>query len=464
MAIPPLNPALANLLQPGGPNPVASSAATGELLPFDVLLAQLGVTTGQAVGVTGGEVALPETAQDTTQSAGPPDVVNLLVPFALPANLTLPPPAPEAAELAPTLPPTLPLPTSQLDQLRLRSALVPQANAPPASQQPPDATVIPTAPRQPGRPAPVPQAALPTAVPAPAAAPPPVNPAEVPTGGHLVIAPITILNSAAPPIPPQTLAEPPIPVPVTPATPVRLDLSTPTDLRLATAGAGPQARPGPAPAGPEPASTFATALATATPSAQPSTAPGPISADAVPIVPRLASETAAEIRATALPPAPNAPAVAAEPQAVAVPTAPRGTAEPVVQQIAEGFVTHARALASNDRTEFQLQLEPEHLGRVRIHLTATGDEVRGQLFVADDSVRRLIESQLPELRQRLESAGVSIQRFDVSTGSTDSQAGQPWRGGPPQHYEPGAVRQAIAPQRQPEPAPARSANRIDVTV
>ena len=49
------------------------------------------------------------------------------------------------------------------------------------------------------------------------------------------------------------------------------------------------------------------------------------------------------------------------------------------------------------------------------------------------AVRGLIESQLPELRQRLEAAGVNVQRFDVST---DPGAGgrNPYRDAPPEYF------------------------------
>ena len=42
-------------------------------------------------------------------------------------------------------------------------------------------------------------------------------------------------------------------------------------------------------------------------------------------------------------------------------------------------------------------------------------KVHGRVLCASDAVRQMIESQLPELRQRLEAAGVNVQQFNVST-------------------------------------------------
>jgi hypothetical protein len=60
---------------------------------------------------------------------------------------------------------------------------------------------------------------------------------------------------------------------------------------------------------------------------------------------------------------------------------------------------------------------------VKVRVLAMGDRVEARLVVSDDAVKRLIESQLPELRQRLEAAGVSVPNFDVSTGGGKANTG-----------------------------------------
>ena len=102
---------------------------------------------------------------------------------------------------------------------------------------------------------------------------------------------------------------------------------------------------------------------------------------------------------------------------------------PVAVQLTDGVVAHARHLAATGEVEFRMRLDPPDLGQVRVHLVGSGEHVRGEVVVADDAVRRMIESQLPELRQRLEAAGVTIQRFDVTTDANAGGAGANPNGG-----------------------------------
>jgi len=100
--------------------------------------------------------------------------------------------------------------------------------------------------------------------------------------------------------------------------------------------------------------------------------------------------------------------------------APGSTSTPNTSRLADDIVTQARFLQRADQIEFQLMLDPPELGRVRVHLISSGDEIRGQVIVGDDAVRRMIENQLPELRSRFETAGMNIQHFDVTAERNQS--------------------------------------------
>jgi len=117
-----------------------------------------------------------------------------------------------------------------------------------------------------------------------------------------------------------------------------------------------------------------------------------------------ASTLLANAYTTATTPSPS-PAVSAPPTAASATLA---------TQVADGVISHAQALNQNGTTEFRMRLDPPELGPVNVHLVSTGDEIRGHVVVASDSVRQMIESQLPELRQRLEAAGVTVQNFNVT--------------------------------------------------
>ena len=145
------------------------------------------------------------------------------------------------------------------------------------------------------------------------------------------------------------------------------------------------------------------------------------------------------------------------------PAAPAAVPATPAAQVAEAVVVHSHVLERDGVVEFRMRLDPPDLGRVQIRLITRGDEVYGQVLVADDAVRRLIESQLPELRQRLEAAGVNIQRFDVATDSGT--------GGNQSAYREftGAALAPRVPAGVPAPAPQARVGRfeagsLDVTV
>ena len=169
-----------------------------------------------------------------------------------------------------------------------------------------------------------------------------------------------------------------------------------------------------------------------------------------------AADDAAGVAPTGTAPLPPLPALDRGAPAAAVPATPAA-------QVAEAVVVHSHVLERDGVVEFRMRLDPPDLGRVQIRLITRGDEVYGQVLVADDAVRRLIESQLPELRQRLEAAGVNIQRFDVATDSGT--------GGNQSAYREfiGAALAPRVPTGVPAPAPQARVGRfeagsLDVTV
>jgi flagellar hook-length control protein FliK len=95
-----------------------------------------------------------------------------------------------------------------------------------------------------------------------------------------------------------------------------------------------------------------------------------------------------------------------------------------------------------------------------VKLVASGDELRGQVLVADDAVRRTLESQLPELRHKLEAAGVTVQSLDVATdpngGSRDERDERP-------PFAPPVPRES-EPPRRPRAIVAPRVGALDVTV
>jgi flagellar hook-length control protein FliK len=147
-------------------------------------------------------------------------------------------------------------------------------------------------------------------------------------------------------------------------------------------------------------------------------------------------------------------AVVAGPQFPTLASAPRGTTEVTAvnatpaAQIADTIVMQARVLERDGGVEFQMRLDPPELGRLQIKLVTRGDEIHGQVLVADEAVRGLIESQLPELRQRLEAAGVNVQRFDVSVDPGTGGNRNPYRDAAQEYFPrvPSSNGQPVAPR------------------
>lgn len=149
-----------------------------------------------------------------------------------------------------------------------------------------------------------------------------------------------------------------------------------------------------------------------------------------------------------------------QPSAPISPASPTATATPVAQ-VAEAVVTQARVLERPGSVEFHMRLDPPELGSMQIRLVARGNEIHGQVLVADAAVRQLLESQLPELRQRLEASGVNVQSFGIATDAGTGGNRNPYREAP--EFAPLLVSESpVAPRARIGRAEATST--LDVTV
>lgn len=110
------------------------------------------------------------------------------------------------------------------------------------------------------------------------------------------------------------------------------------------------------------------------------------------------------------------------------------TVSPPVHQIGDTWITHADLRSKGGEHEFHLRLDPPELGEVRVHVHSSADGLRAELTVSNDAVRAMIESQIPELRQRLQDGGVSVTQFNVTTNTAggDSSARNSHRDTAPQ--------------------------------
>lgn len=121
---------------------------------------------------------------------------------------------------------------------------------------------------------------------------------------------------------------------------------------------------------------------------------------------------------------------------------------PVAEQLAGPITAQVRDRPTTGETEIQIRLDPPELGAVKLKIVSTGGEVRAELHVSSEAVRQVVQSQLPDLQQRLDDAGVRVQRFDVMAdpqgGTARDGRGEQWRGPPPVELPPPPVRPRLA--------------------
>lgn len=102
----------------------------------------------------------------------------------------------------------------------------------------------------------------------------------------------------------------------------------------------------------------------------------------------------------------------------------KGAEEILYQQVStkdviDQIVTKAVVNLSGDKTSMELQLNPEHLGKIAVSITAEQGMIKGH-FVAESSlVKEMIESNIVLLKAQLEEQGVKVDKIEVTVGDTN---------------------------------------------
>lgn len=96
--------------------------------------------------------------------------------------------------------------------------------------------------------------------------------------------------------------------------------------------------------------------------------------------------------------------------------------ESLANSLAAAVQSHRNELVAGRPIELQLRLDPPGLGMVRVHLRLTDDAVSVRFIAGDEAVTRLLESQLPDLRQSLAERGLAFTQCNVTCGGGQQQA------------------------------------------
>lgn len=80
-------------------------------------------------------------------------------------------------------------------------------------------------------------------------------------------------------------------------------------------------------------------------------------------------------------------------------------------------------LKDNNHGEIKLILKPESLGRVKIHLNMSENNLVGKIIVENSRVGHIFENNLNDLSKSFEEAGISSSSIEVSVGDENKQGG-----------------------------------------
>ncbi|MGV3483618.1 MAG: flagellar hook-length control protein FliK, partial [Planctomycetaceae bacterium] len=76
-----------------------------------------------------------------------------------------------------------------------------------------------------------------------------------------------------------------------------------------------------------------------------------------------------------------------------------------------------------DGGQVRLKMHPEELGGVQLSMQISGKKVTATVTADGESARQLLQDHLPELRQRLESLGLTVERLDDTSRTEGGEMG-----------------------------------------
>lgn len=154
-------------------------------------------------------------------------------------------------------------------------------------------------------------------------------------------------------------------------------------------------------------------------------------------------------------------AMAQAADAVRTETAPARTPPPVIAatraeltRVISEVVRDARVTLSEGRTEVQLQLKPEALGRLQLKLEFAGDTLSARVITETQAAKQAVEQQLDGLLRQFAEQGLQVTAFNVEVGqqfrppAQDTPAGGSGRTEQQHAADDGGMAETVAPRLQ----------------
>lgn len=93
-----------------------------------------------------------------------------------------------------------------------------------------------------------------------------------------------------------------------------------------------------------------------------------------------------------------------------------------VQNILSQVRDQIRISVNQETTTMEMQLNPESLGKVGLHIESRAGNITAQFFAQDESVRAALETQVAELKKNLEEQGVKVENVEVTLASREFES------------------------------------------
>lgn len=98
--------------------------------------------------------------------------------------------------------------------------------------------------------------------------------------------------------------------------------------------------------------------------------------------------------------------------------------KPDVSEVAQTIIREAKMMMQANKTVLNVKLEPESLGSVVLRVSSDNGKVSAEFNVKTTDVRTYLESSIPQMKQVLESNGVSLSQLSVTLSGGESQTKQ----------------------------------------
>ncbi len=86
-------------------------------------------------------------------------------------------------------------------------------------------------------------------------------------------------------------------------------------------------------------------------------------------------------------------------------------------QIMEQLTEQIRVVVKPDTTSMEMQLNPENLGKITLHISSEEGVVNAQFVATNEVVKEALEAQIATLRENLTQAGVKVDAIEVTVES-----------------------------------------------